>query len=333
MKRSSNVNSIRAAKVLGDRRRLTILQLLMQEPGTLSQLGRQLKDHPAKVRHHLKLLEEHGFVELTSTRVVRGFVEKYYRATSDAFFVNLAILPEPVGAGSIIVMGSHDLALDLLAEDLIDDKLSPDLFCVPVGSLDGLIALRQGLCQFAGCHLPEKANDEFNLSFVRHLFPGRSMTLVVLGYRHQGIIVQKRNPKGIRDIGDFVREDITIANRQPGSGTRLWLDRRLTAMGIDSSQIDGYAAEVNTHYQVSQRISQGKAEAGIAVQGSAEKFGLDFIPLYEERYDLVVPTEAIGDNQFMPLFDRIVSSRFREKVANLGGYNTSRTGETILVTS
>jgi putative molybdopterin biosynthesis protein len=214
MKQSESVHSIGAVKVLGDPRRLNILRLLMRGPATLTHLGRELDAHPAKIRHHLKLLEESGFVELASTRIVRGFVEKYYEATSRAYMVNLTILPEPIGADSIIMMGSHDLALELLARGIGSEHAGRGLYCVSVGSLDGLIALRQGLCHIAGCHLPERSGDEFNVSHVRHLFPGRSMVLITVGYRKQGIMIQKGNPKKISDICDLSREDVTFVNRQ-----------------------------------------------------------------------------------------------------------------------
>jgi putative molybdopterin biosynthesis protein len=327
MKQSLTVRSVKAAKVLGDRRRLAILRLLMRNPATLSQLGRELKHHPAKVRHHLKLLEDAGFVELVSTNIVRGFVEKYYQATSNAYLVNLAILPEPIGVGSVVMMGSHDLALEVLTGVLGEDRSSPDLLCVPVGSLDGLIALRQGLCHIAGCHLAESSGDDFNYSFVRHLFPGRSMTLFVLGYRQQGLLVQKGNPEKLKGLSDLARRDITLVNRQPGSGTRRWLDRQISDLEIDSARIRGYGMEVRTHHQVGLAVSNGKADTGVGVYASAKRFDLDFIPLFEERYDLVLPTEEVNGSQFLPLFSHLHSAEFRKRAADLGGYDTTRTGE------
>jgi putative molybdopterin biosynthesis protein len=331
MKQSLTVRSVQAVKVLGDPRRLTILRLLMRTPATLSQLGRELGDHPAKVRHHLKILEDAGFVELKSTRIVRGFVEKYYQATSNAYLVNLTIFPEPVGSGSLVMMGSHDLALEVLAGVVGADELSPDLFCVPVGSLDGLIGLRQGLCHIAGCHLAEGSGDEFNYSFVRHLFPGRSMTLIVLGYRQQGLIVQNGNPKRLSSLNDLAQGEIVMVNRQPGSGTRLWLDQQISDLGLDRSQIKGYNTEVKTHHQIGLSVSQGKADAGVGVYASAKRLGLEFIPFFEERFDLVLPTEEVDGSQFRPLFDRLNSAEFRERAAKLGGYDTRRTGEMVIL--
>jgi molybdate-binding protein/DNA-binding HxlR family transcriptional regulator len=331
MKQSENVQSIRAAKILGDERRLNILRLLMRGPATLTQLGKVLDAHPAKVRHHLKLLEEAGFIELKSMKIVRGFVEKYYVATSKAYVLNLAILPEPEDADSIVMMGSHDLALEVLAEGMHTEACDTELFCVSVGSLDGLIALRQGLCHIAGCHLLGSSGDDFNISHVQHLFPGRSMALVTVGYRQQGILTQKGNPKKLSEIGDLARDDIFIVNRQPGSGTRLWLDRGLSEIGIPRSQVSGYGYEVKTHHQVGKAVSSGEADAGLGLFAEAEMMELDFSPLFEERYDLVLPAEDLANPSFTPLFDRLHSGDFRQMVSRLGGYETERTGEMLYV--
>lgn len=331
MKQTTNVHSIEATKLLGDNRRLAILQLLMRSEATLSQLGKELDTHPANIRHHLKLLEEAGFVEPTSTNIVRGFVEKYYSASSNAYLLNIAILPAVYGTGSIVMMGSHDLALETLSQRLCEDRESPDLFCVPVGSLDGLIALRQGLCHMAGCHLPEDAGDEYNISAVRQIFPGRSMVLITLGQREQGILTAAGNPKHISGIGDLAREDVRVINRQPGSGTRLWLDQRFSELGIAPSSVRGYGSVVRTHSQVGISIAQGKADAGIGILASASRQNLDFIPLFEERYDLVVPAESLDDPQLVPFLDRLHSAEFRELLDKLGGYDAHGTGTTISV--
>ena len=331
MKQSERVHSIGAVKVLGDPRRLNILRLLMRDPATLTQLGRELDAHPAKIRHHLKLLEESGFVKLASTRIVRGFVEKYYEATSKAYMVNLTILPEPEGTDSIIMMGSHDLALEMLARGVGSEDAGEGLVCVSVGSLDGLIALRQGLCHIAGCHLPERSGDEFNVSHVQHLFPGQSMVLLTVGYRQQGIMTRKGNPKKISDICDLAREDVTFINRQSGSGTRLWLDRRLQGEDVEAGQISGYHHEVKTHHHVGLAISRGDADAGIGLLAEAEMMDLEFLPLFEERFDLVLPSEELGSPRFTRLFDNLQSGEFRRKAAGLGGYDTGHSGEVIMI--
>lgn len=153
MEPSRRINNFEQLKILADARRLAILRLLMAKAATLSQLGERLEEHPARVRHHLKLLEGAGLVEQVETRVVRGFVEKYYRATAGAFFVHELLLPANSRNETIVALGSHDLALELLAKNVHAAQQEAEVLALPVGSLEGLVALREGTAQVAGCHL------------------------------------------------------------------------------------------------------------------------------------------------------------------------------------
>lgn len=157
------------------------------------------------------------------------------------------------------------------------------------------------------------------------------MAMVTVGYRQQGILTQKGNPKKVSEIGDLARDDISIINRQPGSGTRLWLDRILSEIGIPHSQVIGYDHEVKTHHHVGLAISRGEADAGVGLLAEAKMMGLDFTPLFEERYDLVLPADEFDNPTFTPLFDRLHSEDFRKAVSGLGGYDTDRTGEMVTV--
>jgi putative molybdopterin biosynthesis protein len=316
-------------KILGDDRRLAILRLLMKSSATLSQLGGALGMSPARVRHHLKVLEQANFVELDHTRQVRGFVEKYYRATAQAFFVSQVVLPEPERRGTIFILGSHDPALELLADHFCQEPSMPDLVALPVGSLDGLIALRQGFCHLTGCHLFDPLVGEYNTPFVRHLFPGQPMHIVTLAYRQQGLLVAPGNPCQIQGLEDLVRQDITFINRKSGSGTRLWLDQQLKTLGLDSNQIQGYPREVSTHSQVAGAVRQGTANAGLAVFAAARKFALDFVPLFEERFDLVIPEQPYRSALLLPVLEYLHTAQFRQEVECLGGYNPQEIGNEI----
>jgi putative molybdopterin biosynthesis protein len=316
-------------KILGDDRRLAILRLLMKSSATLSQLGDALGMSPARVRHHLKVLEQAGFVELDHTRQVRGFLEKYYRATAQAFFVSQVVLPEPETRGTIFILGSHDLALELLADHFNQDVSTPNLVTLPVGSLDGLIALRQGFCHLTGCHLFDPVEREYNTPYVRHLFPGQHMHIVTLAYRQQGLLVPPGNPYQVRGLEDLVRQEISFSNRKLGSGTRLWLDQQLKTLGLDSTQIRGYPSEVNTHSQVAAAVRKGDANAGLAVFAAARKFNLDFVPLFEERFDLVIPEQPYRSALLLPVLEYLHTARFRREVECLGGYNPQEIGNEI----
>jgi len=331
MNNSQTLQSFSAIKVLSDSRRLAILRLLMASPATLSQLGESLEMSPARVRHHLKILEDSGLVELVRTRAVRGFVEKYYQATAPAFFINSVVLPAPNPAGTIYIIGSHDPALEMLSDELAQDEALPKLMTLPVGSLDGLVALRQGFCQMTGCHLFDPVGGEYNTSYVRHFFPGQPMHIVTLAHRQQGLLVAPGNPRHIQGWEDLARKDLTFVNRKRGSGTRLWLDQQLRAMGIHSAQIQGYTHEVNTHVQVAEAVRTGTADTGLAVCAAARKSNLDFISLFEERFDLVVAQDAFSDPLLTPLFDSLNTAKIRNQITGLAGYRISETGKELQI--
>lgn len=327
-------------KILADSRRLAILRLLMAEALTLSQIGQVTGDHPAQVRHHLKQLERAGMVELVDTRTVRGFVEKYYRARARAFLLQELILPSSAnrtpshGYNSqsdnevIAILGSHDLALETLAGYLGKREHHPvELLVLPVGSLEGLIALRQGAARLAGCHLLDVESGEYNLPFVRHLFPDRPVVLITLTHRQQGLLVAPGNPKSIHALDDLRQPAITLANRNRGSGTRLWLDRQLQSLSIPTGDLHGYGREVRTHTAVAEAVAQGKADVGLGLYAAALQFNLDFIPLFEERFDLALSAEQVEDVNLHPLLDFLQTVTFRRLLSSLGGYNSDHSGD------
>jgi putative molybdopterin biosynthesis protein len=319
------IKALEQIKIMADARRLAILRMLMAQPATLTQLGRALGEHPAWIRHHLKQLEQAGLVEMTTEQVSGGFVEKYYRAKARAYIFQEIILPDFASQDTLVLMGSHDLALDLLARRLQeDDRLN--ILTLPVGSLEGLMALRQGFTHLTGCHLLDSQSLEYNLPYVRHFFPDRQVSLVTLAERRQGLLVKEGNSKQIRDLADLARKGVTLINRNRGSGTRLWLDRQLGLLGIPGAQVRGYRIEARTHIEVAEAILLGRADAGIGLEAAARQFGLDFVPLYQERFDLVLPEEELHEETFQPLLDYLQSAEFRGAVERLGGYDTTQTG-------
>jgi len=186
---------------IADPRRLAILRMLMLRPMTLTQIGQRIDKHPAWVRHHVQVLVTAGLVQLVEERVVRNYTEKYYAATAGAFEAHMVIAPGSDEPRTLIALGSHDLGLALLSEDVESSHVG--LISVPVGSLDGLIALRQGLCDIAGCHLFDDERNEYNTPFLRHLFPDIPVLAVTLAYREQGLITAPGNPLGLRGIADL----------------------------------------------------------------------------------------------------------------------------------
>lgn len=331
MESLQNIRTFDPLAVLAHPQRLAILRFLMVGNGTLSQIARAMNTYPAKVRHHLKQLEEAGLVSLQFTQVAGGFVEKYYRATAQAFVINLAIVPERPQQTAVMAWGSHDLGLELLADRLQNNQSAPDLYTVPVGSLDGLMALRQGVCQVAGCHLLDTESGDYNRPFIRHLFPDEPMRLLTLAHRQQGLLVMPGNPMRLQTLADLTREDVVFVNRNRGAGTRLWLDRELRRQGIAGAAIDGYEKTAVTHVEVAQAIAMGDADVGLGVEAAARRFGLDFVPLFTERYDLALPEAQVANPLLQPLLDELQTAVFRQELDAMGGYDTSQTGAEIRV--
>jgi putative molybdopterin biosynthesis protein len=322
MKIVESLHAFEQIKLLSDARRLQILRLLMASPASLTQLAKILKQSPAWVRHHILALESAHLIELSEVRITGKVTEKFYRARAGAFLLQELILPEG-GKPAIVFSGSHDLALEKISAQIADHLT---LLTLPVGSLDGLVNLRQGLCQISGAHLLDKSG-EYNAPFVRHLFPDRTMDLVTLAYRTQGLMLTPGNPKGVRGAADLAQTGLRFVNRNPGSGTRLWLDGELVRLGILPEAIDGYERVVTTHTECARLIASGEADAALGLQASARQYNLHFIPLFEERYDLVLPREE--ESTLAPLLEHIQTAAFRHELSILTGYNTSHSGEQI----
>ena len=322
MKKVEPINSFDKIKLLADSRRMDILRLLMASPATLTHLARILKQSPAWIRHHILTLESAGLIEVSEVRRTGKVMEKFYRAKADALLLQQMILPK-MKRPAIIFSGSHDIALEGIAEHLENHVT---LLSMPVGSLDGLVNLRQGLCQISGSHLLD-VTGEYNTPFIRHLFPDRNVEIVTLAYRTQGLILAGGNPKRIKSIGDLASPKVRFMNRNAGSGTRLWLDMELKRLKIPIESVNGYEREVSTHTEAADLIVTNKADVALGLQAAAYKRGLEFVPMFEERYDLVLPSEF--EDALLPVLDYLQTSTFRNSLASLTGYNAARSGEQI----
>jgi len=322
--RVESIRSFGNIKLLVDPRRMDILRLLMASPATLTHLARTMKRSPAWIRHHVLALESAKLIEVSEIRKTGKVTEKFYRAKADAFLLQEIILPK-TKKPAVIFSGSHDLALEGIAEHL---QKYIALLSLPVGSLDGLINLRQGLCQISGSHLLDETG-EYNTPFVRHLFPDRNMEIVTLAHRTQGLMLANGNPKCIKKISDAAISNVRFMNRNAGSGTRLWFDSELRKLKIPTEKVHGYDRVVRTHSDAASAVQSGQADAALGLQAAAYQHGLDFIPLFEERYDLILPRE--NEKFLMPLLDYLQTANFRAELNVLTGYNSTHSGEQILL--
>jgi molybdopterin molybdotransferase/putative molybdopterin biosynthesis protein len=230
---------------------------------------------------------------------------------------------------TIVATGSHDLVLDLAASALRSGDPGIALASSNVGSLAGLAALRDGLCHVAGSHLLDPDTGEYTLPWIERLMPGRDLAVVRLTHREQGLIVAPGNPLGVEGIGDLTRPGLRYVNRQRGAGTRVLLDHLLKAENIQPDQVGGYAREEHTHLAVAAAVAAGRADCGLGVLAAARAFGLDFVPVTKEPYDLVLERPSLDAELLAPLWDLLASAEFRSEVDALGGYDTAETGRRI----
>lgn len=228
---------------------------------------------------------------------------------------------------TILAMGSHDLTLDLMAQFLAGSRRR--LVSANVGSLAGLVALRRGEAHLAGCHLLDPETGEYNVRYVRRYVPGVPVVVIALVEREQGLIVRRGNPAGVREIADLAGRRVRFVNRQRGAGTRVLLDYRLTVEGILPEEILGYEEEEYTHLAVAAAVASGRADCGLGIAAAAQALGLDFVPLFQERYDLIAPKAHYNSPLFAPLLGLLEMPAFRDAVAGLPGYNVSQMGQIV----
>ena len=227
---------------------------------------------------------------------------------------------------TIVVVGSHDNTLDVLADQLKAGHGNLTLSSSHVGSMGGLMAIKKGVCHLAGSHLLDAEDGSYNISYIKRYIPEVNVKLVNLVIRDQGLIIQPSNPKRIKGIEDLGRDDISFINRQGGSGTRILLDYKLKQLDIDPSTIKGYEDEEFTHMSVAVAVLSGTVDVGLGIYAAAKALNLDFIPVVTEQYDLVIPEIHFESKNIQILLKIINTEDFKKRVEALGGYSTEKTG-------
>ncbi len=231
---------------------------------------------------------------------------------------------------TIVIVGSHDNTLDVLADRIKVKHSHLTISSSHIGSMGGLMAVKRGACHLAGSHLLDTEDGSYNVSYIAKYLPEIDVKLVNLVYRDQGLIVGRGNPKGIKGIEDLARKDISFINRQPGSGTRILLDYRLKQIGINSEDIIGYQHEEFTHMAVAVAVLSGTVDTGLGIYAAAKALDLDFIPVVTEQYDLIIPLTHFESENIQLMLETINSREFKRRAEELGGYSTEKTGAIIM---
>ena len=273
-----------------------------------------------------------GAGTITSITEADGIIRipNHVEGLNDDEIVSAELLrPLPAIRRTIVIVGSHDNSLDVLADQIKATHSELTLSSSHVGSMGGLMAIKRGGCHLAGTHLLDTEDGSYNLSYLKKYLPDTAIKLIHLVQRDQGLIIKQGNPKGIKSIEDLSRKDVAFINRQVGSGTRILLDYKLKQMGIKATAINGYKNEEFTHMAVAVSVLSGAEDAGLGIYAAAKALNLEFIPVVTEQYDLAIPLEYF-DTQPIQIVLKVINSRtFKQRVEALGGYNTQNTGEII----
>ncbi len=227
---------------------------------------------------------------------------------------------------TLVAIGSHDPLLDECADLLRLAQPPFSMSSTHVGSMGGIMAIRKGEAHAAGIHLLDERDGTYNTSFVRKFFPNGGVRLVECVYRTQGLMLAHGNPKSIRSVDDLTAEGLRYVNRQKGSGTRILIDYLCASKGVDTGAIYGYEREEFTHTSVAAQIASGAADAGMGIYSAASLYGLDFLPVCEEQYDLLIPDEAFETPPVQSLLAVLQSAAFRRRLEAMGGYRLDHPG-------
>lgn len=229
---------------------------------------------------------------------------------------------------TLVFIGSHDNILDLLANQLHRQRPLIRISSAHVGSMGGIMAIRRGEAHLAGCHLLDVASGEYNVAYIKRFLATTPLQLINLCYREQGLIVAKGNPKNITGFADMIKQGLIFINRQSGAGTRLLTDKVLADAGISPEQLMGYNHEEYTHMGVAAAVSSGRVDAGMGIRAAACALGLDFVPITEERYDLIIPSRFADDTKVTKILTIIrTDTDFHRRILALGGYDLRDAGK------
>jgi molybdate-binding protein len=227
----------------------------------------------------------------------------------------------------VVVIGSHDITIDIVADEIRRRGQNVRISSGNVGSLGGIMAIRKGICHMAGSHLLDTKTGEYNLSYIQRYLKGVKVSVFHLVLRDQGLILAAGNPKGIKGLEDLTRDDVTFVNRQAGSGTRVLFDYKLELAGIAPEAVKGYDHEEFTHMAIAVDVLSGAADCGMGIFAAAKALNLDFVPMVQEQYDVIIRSSLLDMPTIQQVLETTRSEDFRKRVTALGGYDPSKSGQ------
>ncbi len=264
-------------------------------------------------------------LEMLSAGYTIAETESGFRAALDRWRALSVAIPD-TSAQILRFAGSHDPAVSLVAAHFGELCAGWSLHVAYTGSLGGLIALAEGTAEIAGSHLWDQESDTYNAPFIRRLLPGRRVALLTMAHRRLGLITPPGNPLNLTFLADLARAGVRFVNRQRGTGTRVWLDAQLRRAGVDISAVPGYNREVTTHAEVARAVAEDQANVGLGIEAAAIAYGLGFVRLTTEPYDLIIPADSWSLPPVQALAAWLASVEGRAAIEALGGYETRDAG-------
>jgi putative molybdopterin biosynthesis protein len=227
-----------------------------------------------------------------------------------------------------VLIAGCDPGISVLAHHL--QSAGVELVLAHRNSSQSLKLLKEGCVHIAGTHLRDESSGESNLPEISRMFPKNAVAVVTFAVWEEGIVTAPNNPKGIKSIEDLARRDVTIVNREKGAGSRALLDSALKRLGIDSASVRGYSRIAAGHLQAAWQVQSKQADCCIATRAAARVFGLGFIPLVSERYDLAIRRQHLEMPSIQTLLDTLNRSNYRRELESLGGYDARAAGQRLL---
>ena len=320
-----------AAEILKVRKN-TVYDMIKRGDLKASKLGKQLRIRQGDLEFYIQYGSQ-AKVYQEGNSEQKNNIEKveFERNTQNRTEKNVMANPGFGQAGmcdQIIICG-QDMVLDLLANRL-NQCIGENVFRSYKGSYNALYAMYQGEVNVATAHLWHGKTNSYNIPYISSMLPGTDLVVLHLLKRKQGFYVQKGNPKNIQSFEDLKRSDITIVNREPGSGVRVLIDEKLRQAGIPTQEVNGYQDIVSSHLEAAAAVNRGDADVAVGSEKhSLSVPGIDFLLIQEESYDMVIRKEDFLKKPYQKMIEIIRSSEYQKEVAGLGGYNVENMGKII----
>ena len=322
-----------AAEILKVRKN-TVYDMIKRGDLKASKLGKQLRIRQGDLEFYIQYGSQTKVYQEGNSEQ-KNNIEKveFERNTQNRTEKNVMANPGFGQAGmcdQIIICG-QDMVLDLLANRL-NQCIGENVFRSYKGSYNALYAMYQGEVNVATAHLWHGKTNSYNIPYISSMLPGTDLVVLHLFKRKQGFYVQKGNPKNIQSFEDFKRSDITIVNREPGSGVRVLIDEKLRQAGIPTQEVNGYQDIVSSHLEAAAAVNRGDADVAVGSEKhSLSVPGIDFIFIQEESYDMVIRKEDFNKKTYQKMIEIIRSPEYQKEVAGLGGYNVENMGKIIWI--